>query len=1419
MDRFKDFLSDSLPVIPKDLIPAISLGLILLSVVLVLIFFIMCVIYINSRPKPKLITPLKRDDLKKKKEEENSVEKISENGVCEELPAISGRLGEILSQWGVFETGPITKMFFKVLETIRSSTYDLRWRYKLPCFMIVGPKGSGKTTLLNNLNFEHLSTEKSESDSLWKLFKEGAIFEFPSIDSSENKTKFWSFISELFVFIRPRRPLDGIIVTVPADLFISETSNIEKQAREMFDRIFQFQHDVNFKLPIYFIVTKADRIFGFQEFVHLLKENTKQQIFGWSCPYSLDIAFSPNWISEIFSTIDDGIRKAGFYFARKRNIDENLEKAMLFEAYFEKIKPTLTEYLLTMFRTHNPTDGMILRGVYFVGRQKEVEISPSGFVQISALTPGVNVDASLNHLHTDDLYFVQDLFKDKIFKEYNIAYPILKDAGGMTKKEYRNKLIFAGSALFFSVGWIWGNGNIRTDIRSYYHTMTSVKKSLLRIKYLEDTLKNAEDQTLINSQASALLQNMPVVKQGDFFSVFVPQSWFFRIGNSIRATTELVFDSVVVKAMYIDLNFNTKNILLGSNTTSKKNLNSKNDIFDVLNFESFKELSGFAEKIKNLKKISAEYNSMRNLEDSNNVVNLTESLFGDKFEITDAMRTHVPNKRIMPPKFNLEDFQTNIESSLKNIFDNFIRDTLDTTVEKVLQNVANDIDRLHEAGQNSRVNYSVQNLAKLYNKVELVEDIFQNKNFSWIKESTFCPTPEYQKILDELESAGVVSSECLRDLMHFADVSFNKYRNALSGYKSKLSGKLLDNQNPSEGFLQVKAELKSLLDLPFICIVPFGNFSKELPSDKMLIWDVKRLKELCGLIDKYNEFFETVPEGMRSEYFDIYKTVAKKCFYPTIKAMVGNAQISEDMPLGNSRVLFENSYKKQAANIRNVSISIPKIIKVLDEIISEENLEDFGFSNLIITQYLGLLEKIDALFNTEKPYSTNAALFDDWDGNGNPQFMKMNSQANIKQYLSAQFDRIKFLSKELAAPVVDLLTIPNIFEKIRDKKLINKWREIITNVNDYENNKPGNSIAALESFITENLSKVSLDSFDTQGEIKNISQNDSDYFLSKRSVVAKSLMNRADVVQYDKAASSYNKVNSIFNKKLANKFPFGDSSEDASLEDLEEFVNAYGLIDANVINILERNKDAKQINSQVFDFLKNTNKILPFLKACVAQSKSSDPNTCPVCFNVLLRPFPNMEAMTSAVIDRMFSINNVPVSDNTNGAFFFGNPVMALFGWVASANEKPNEDKAMGNLRIEGNLAAFTYTGQWALFRMIEEHKISKGVEYPNGVVLQFNVPVASRKDGTDMTEAKMVYKITPMMRNGDKLAPTVWPLFPTSCPSLYGKKSTAKERQSNFDSSDSAGKQQFASAADSGREQQAKSDRPSLDVDVSFDE
>lgn len=1380
MDVLYSTLSSKLSVIPKDLIPVVAIGLIVIAVVLIIISFVVCVAYINSNPKimQKVDNALTRDAILKKNSDTN--QNILNGPVAvEQLPAISGRCGEILTMWGVLNAGPITKAFIKTLDIIKASTYDIRWRYKLPCFAVVGEPQSGKSTLLNNLQMENFASEDFEVDRYWKVFKKGAIFEFPNIER-ENKSAFWSFVGDLLKFIRPRRPLDGIIITLSAEKLMMSGANIPQQSRDMFERIFHLQKEINFRLPIYIVVTKMDTIPGFQEMVMSMNSNDLQQIFGWSSPYSLDSAFSTEWIKEIFSTVDNGIRKAIFHFAKNNQINRTLEKAVLFKGYFQKLKPSLFEYLQTMFRTHNPQDGLMLRGVYFVGRPQAIAETSPGFVEVSALTPGINVDASQNHLHDTGLYFIQDLFNDKIFKESNLAYPIHLHSLSMSKNEYRNKAIFAGSTIVLSVGWFVGNSGLKNNLNNYYQTMVSVKHSLEQIRELEETLHTSEDQTAINKKAAALLQNMPTVNCGDLFSIFVPQSWFSDIGQNLQTTVELVFDAIVVKAMYIDLNFNTKNILISS-ANSKKPQTQKRDLFDVSTFESFNKLKDFIKNVQNVKKIGSQYNSLRRLTSGDHIADITENLFKDKIDIASDVKQHVPNKKILPPQFHLSDFQTNIESSLTQTFSAFLKDALDPLVCKVLANVVSDINRLDNAGKNAQIHYDVQDLARLYNKIELVEDIFNNKNFAWIRGGSFYPIAEYETILQDIQRLNVISDGHFKSMSELADSEFFKYKEELRQYSSSMTGAILTEMSPSEEFLQLKQELKILLDLPFVCVVPAGHYTSEISTDKFLMWDIRRLKDLTDLIDKYNEFSEKMPDGMRSKYFDQFKSIAKKCFYPTIKEMIGNAEILDDLPMSTSRNLLESCYQKQAKNIRNASIALPKIIKLLDEIIDEDNQKDFGFSHLIISQYTLLLEKIDALFNLEKPYSTHAAMFDNWNGQGNPKFMNLNNSENVRQYLKAQFDRIRFLAKDLAAPIIDLLTIPTILEKVRNKGLINKWKEIITSVDDYENQKPGNSISALETFITDNLSKVSLDSFDDKGELSSISQNEGDYFLSKRSTVAKSLMSRAEIVQYDKAVAMYNNLAMVFNEDLAGKFPFGKSDEDATIQDIKDFIELYDSIDLSMLQTLEKHQKQKGISNDAINFVKSLQSMIPFLKLWMNHTQTSDPSSCPICFNVLLRPFPEQEAMTSSVIDRIVRINNSTVADNANAAFFNGNKIDVTFGWVASADEQPNANQTAGQLTVNRNQATFSYVGKWAMFKLIEQHKIGTGISYPNGVVLQFEVPIVDSSAGNKPGTSKMVFKITPMRRVEDKLSPIAWPHFPDKAPNLYRKNSKPAKPSSDM--------------------------------------
>ncbi|MDR3155789.1 MAG: hypothetical protein LBT90_01650 [Holosporaceae bacterium] len=1379
METGKQQLLDMVAKIPKEYLHFVSIGLITLAIVIIVVFVCVCAC---MYAKPITIIRKKNNDEPKK--EPTQIIKARPD----DMPIISGRLGEVLSLNGVLKAGPITKIFFEVVEILKSSTYDLKWRYKLPCFMMIGPEGSGKTTLLDSLNFEQLVHHEVSIKPMWKLFKRGIIFELPQANIPEMTDDFLAFIAELFVFIRPRRPLDGIIVTLPADMLLSDIINVEKHAHEMAEKIFAFQRDINLRLPIYLLVTKTDIISGFAEFSHLLNEQSKQQIFGWSNPHAISSAFSSAWIGEMFETLMAGIRNGVISLSAERVRSDNLTSAILFETHFQNINESLTRYLETMFRSNSPEEGFLLRGVYFIGQQKEVLISDD-ILQISALSlqKMENTRTVADATYNDSLYFVEDLFGEKIFKEYNIAHPLKLNSIDMNHVEFRNKTIFATISFGLSFGWFFGNYNIKSNIRNYYYQLHSLKASLEKIKTLEANAKSPEDRDTINRHIAALLQSMPIASRWKLTSIFIPQSWFSSLYAGLKETIGVVFDGIVMRAMYIDLILDTKSIFNYSNNSLS--FSSKKDLFDIRTFESFRKLKEFAEKVSSLKKMSSEYNSVRHLEDRKKIIDLTSAIFKDKFEITAEMKNSIPNRRVMPPAFDITVFQPRIEQQLRKLFRDFLKDACNELVEKILRNIAADLDLIAKISVDPAAEFYTQDLAKIYKKTVLMVDILKNKNFVWIAREHFVPSKEYVDIVNLLRNSEVISRTCIRDILQSAEREFFKFKENLLAHKSQLTDQLLsDTANiPSEGFMSLQKELKILLDQPFVCTVAQKDFSTVVLNDKMLIWDLKTLKALGDLIDKYYEFVTKIPQEIREQHSDMYKVIARKCFYHTVESMLGRAQVFEDVPLGQIRNLLETAYSRQCANIKNVSALLGKISKFTHEIYEEDSTRDFGLIALLVSHYMSLLEKIDALFNMETPYSSGESLFDSWNGDSNPRFLNLDSQEELKKYLMAQLQRIKFMAKDLASPVVDILSMPYIVDQVKNKNLLEKWREIIIGVDNYEKKQPGNSLASLEVFLSDTLSKVSLDSFDEHGSMKNFTATGGNFFESKRSDVAKSLMSRAEVVKYDKAAAAYNKIYEFFNTTLSNKFPFGDNPEEVTPEEVESFVNLYEKNSLNMLKILEKNKDTKKVSEKAISFMKSLEHVIPFLRIWIAHSKTTDPKSAAMSFTVFVRPHPNEELSTSGVLERLININGDAVENNGTAVFYNGDNVEASFKWVDRAREQPSaKGSTSKHLSVSKSAAKFTYGGKWGIFRMIENHKAERDAEAENGVTLRFEIPIVK---GGEMQKnpCRLLLKLIPMGKVKDKMENITWPIFPVTCPHLHEGEDVARvdgigNGKANFD-------------------------------------
>ena len=225
----------------------------------------------------------------------------------------------------------------------------------------------------------------------------------------------------------------------------------------------------------------------------------------------------------------------------------------------------------------------------------------------------------------------------------------------------------------------------------------------------------------------------------------------------------------------------------------------------------------------------------------------------------------------------------------------------------------------------------------------------------------------------------------------------------------------------------------------------------------------------------------------------------------------------------------------------------------------------------------------------------------------------------------------------------------------------------------------------------------------------------------------------------------------------------------------------YDQASKNLLSVLEKNKNTKEVNPEAINFLKKFDAVLPFLNKWMQHTKSTNSEDAVIAFNVEMRPNPSAEALTSSVFDRKFTVAGNSVADKSNATFFNNDEVKVEFDWVASSKEKPQSgDVSTAEMNVKDSKVTFSYGGRWAMLRLIEKNKTNKELEYDSGIPVQFNVPIIDSRKGNEILTTKLVLKITPMMRDGDKFTTMTWPLFPRLCPELHIPSSQVENSEEN---------------------------------------
>ncbi len=342
---------------------------------------------------------------------------------------------------------------------------DVANTYKFPWYVVVGEPGSGKTEAIRRCNVgfppgmqdELQGTGGTINMNWW--FTNQAVFldtagKMMFKDVKPGETSEWKEFLQLLSRNRPNCPINGLILTIPADALIKDIDNkLHEKASRIAQQFEVIQRTLDIRFPVFVVITKCDLLSGFREFFDDFADvNSVNQMLGWSNPEDRDTPFAPDRVTDHLGTVVDRIKKRRLSILRDpvphsgdRRADE-VDALYALPQSFQLIAPRLRMYLEKIFVAGpwSPKP-LFLRGIYFTSSMRE----GSALDQELALALGITTDnlPEGKVWEKERAYFLRDIFTEKIFREKGLVTRATD-----TKKMLRTRsLVLWGTASLLSL--------------------------------------------------------------------------------------------------------------------------------------------------------------------------------------------------------------------------------------------------------------------------------------------------------------------------------------------------------------------------------------------------------------------------------------------------------------------------------------------------------------------------------------------------------------------------------------------------------------------------------------------------------------------------------------------------------------------------------------------------------------------------------------------------------------------------------------------------------------------------------------------------------------------------------------------------------------------------------------------------------
>lgn len=1380
----------------QNILNALSKHLTLVLIVMAflgILIIVMIVLTANRSVKDAI----KKEALKPKKKEEKPYIPTKR------MPPIGGRLTEKLSIKGFFHVSELSLSILRALEYLRSVFKGTEYKYRLPWYLVLGASESGKNTLFKNATLRYRATQpdlKLPSDHpplKWWFYNKGILLQ-PRGDLFINKRgaacndeSRWRQLIALVARYRSSKPINGIILCIPA----SEIYGINALSRdELYDRakfmgqkLQALQKDLGLRLPVYVIVTKCDTVRGFQSVCQEIPKTNIFNMLGWSNPYALSTTYNEKWLDEGFDTLQNDIQKIQMEIYTHGKISDNRENLFFFFDEVTKLKDPLKIYLNAIFE-HSYEEYLELRGFYLTGDSGfglESHLDSADVDDAKNLEDKTSAEASQNLVKS--VYFINDLLMEKVFSEGGLSEP----AESRLLSANRSLLVSKVSLASFSAISTIGLFSAYERLSHYSSKMLPVisNMTVMLSQHVEMSPETSQaTRADFEDQAKKLIEMMDHIHQAKFSSLFMPASWFSPFQENLTHSLKTAYDKIIIRSIYYDIIMRARGLIYLHPDHSMRSA-TLSQLLKPTTSKEFETLVEFLNQLKSISDAANKFNTISTASTGEVLNDLVMFTFNTELPKSFFEKYHRFRDIFSTIDYPPIDFKKDIEK---------IRQAFLRVYVFFINGLFNPQDPFSIPGRLEYIlkTYSERDTealpdlkALLQFSKELKDGIkdLKEPGKNWIDAPFFNPdntdnpalTGPFGEFIAQITESpllgkGIVKIMADQTAEVFTLFQKNLQKNNKSLLKKEDIEDAVEEIPTSQGLKNLSDALNQLFDQVFMRPIKVREFRSDIPPNKIVFWDSKLIKKAEELAKAHDEYALKALSKLPEKLQPIVRELAILNTQNHVVTLIAKAQTiaetAKNLSLGQQA---EETLRSKINDLKEVVESFLQLLDVLNR--GQMGPIYLELRNLLAPLSFQLLQRVEEVFQSYKTYTIKDGNFDWWDGRLGCSYeaFRVKDQEDLKVYLKNQADITRRWAIDFADLMVRFLTNDLVKDAPMDRALINKWRRLIEQIRLYDKQIPDSSLLALEAFIVNDMSKLSLKNIFDKIPISDVADESGDYFKQILIDIKKGMRAQAEIIKRKQVVKNYNTLVKIFNDTLAQRFPFVRGAPtrmetEAEPEDIREFFTLYKNFGNDPKVILDQVHQMGGIAQNVLLFLQRMEKIKEFFADYLDPNSLNDVPT--FNFSVDFRTNRNAELGANLVVDWSFSAEEGLYITNHDkertGRWEFGEPVEFVFRWPDGIDVVPVKDRAQPVMSVEDQSAIFRYSQRWALLWMLRIQNATQDANSktdPTPYTLRFDVPLGVRK------KARIFNRITILQPPKGKGAGKVLlvPPFPEQAPSL----------------------------------------------------